>query len=301
MRKLTKEQFIAKATAIHGEKYSYENAVYENYDKRLEITCPKHGSFWQTPGNHLKGKGCPYCNGNARKTTEEFIKDARKIWGNRFDYSKVNYINNETEVCIIDSDGKEYWQKPANHLSGFDCSRYKLKTNEEYVKLFNEIHNGKYSYEKMNVVDSKTKITITCPIHGDFEQLLHNHLKGEGCPECNKKSILEDTTNDLLTKHKIKFQSQKKFKWLGRKSLDFFLPKFSLAIECQGKQHIRENGLWEGLNVLAKRDNDKFNICKEHGISIVYVVNDKEKSLTDFYTDKQVLRLSELEDFLKKL
>ena len=83
--------------------------------------------------------------------------------------------------------------------------------------------------------------------------------------------------------------------------MDFFLPKFNLAIECQGKQHIRENGLWEGLNVLAKRDNDKFSICKEHGISIVYVVNDKEKSLTDFYTDKQVLRLSELEDFLKKL
>lgn len=53
--------FINKANKIHNNKYDYSNTIYETSKKKVEIICSLHGSFWQTPGNHLKGMGCNKC------------------------------------------------------------------------------------------------------------------------------------------------------------------------------------------------------------------------------------------------
>lgn len=68
---LTQEEAIAQLVALHGDRYSYKNAVYVSQHDKLEIICPEHGSFWQTPGNHLKGQGCPSCS---RSKGEKFIE-----------------------------------------------------------------------------------------------------------------------------------------------------------------------------------------------------------------------------------
>lgn len=106
-------------------------------------------------------------------TTEEFIKRSKEIHHKNDDYSKVNYINNHTKVCIICPEHGEYWQRPSDHLKGKRCPKcagMHQYTTEEYIKEVAKIHNNKYFYDKTKYINSHTKITVTCPMHGDFER-----------------------------------------------------------------------------------------------------------------------------------
>lgn len=69
------------------------------------------------------------------------------------------------------------------------------RTNEEYIRLVSEVHNGKYDYSRTQYVNKRTKICIVCPIHGEFWQCAHNHLRGQGCPECGKEYARTWTKN----------------------------------------------------------------------------------------------------------
>ena len=86
---LATQDFIQKAKEIHGNKYDYSKAKYKKATEKVEIVCPEHGSFWQTPANHLQGQGCPVCNKKNKLTTEEFIKRAQKVHENKYNYSKT--------------------------------------------------------------------------------------------------------------------------------------------------------------------------------------------------------------------
>ena len=106
MRKLTTYEFIEKAKKVHGDKYDYSKVEYVNSRTKICIICPQHGEFWQTPNAHLMKEGCPKCKGENvskvnRRTTNEFIEKAKKVHGDKYDYSKVDYKNNSTKVCII--------------------------------------------------------------------------------------------------------------------------------------------------------------------------------------------------------
>ena len=59
---MTTLDFIEKAKKVHGDKYDYSKVEYVNSHSKVCIICPKHGEFWQTPNDHLNGKGCPFCN-----------------------------------------------------------------------------------------------------------------------------------------------------------------------------------------------------------------------------------------------
>lgn len=102
MKKLTKDDFVEKARIVHRDKYDYSKVIYINSQTPVCIICPEHGEFYQTPNNHLRGKGCILCGGSKRLTRDEFIKRAIDLYGDLYDYSKVEYINIDTKVCIID-------------------------------------------------------------------------------------------------------------------------------------------------------------------------------------------------------
>lgn len=121
MKRLTTEEFIKKAKEVHGDKYDYSKVEYVNAKLKVCIICPIHGEFWQTPSNHLDGKGCIKCGGNCKIGRESFIEKSMKIHKNRYDYSKVTYVNISTKVCIICPIHGEFWQKPSNHLLGRGC------------------------------------------------------------------------------------------------------------------------------------------------------------------------------------
>lgn len=138
-----------------------------------------------------------------RFTTKDFIEKAREIHGNRYDYSKVEYINAHTPVTIICSKHGEFTQEPSNHLKGAGCLKCRKIDDrrmpvEEFIEKASSVHNGKYDYSKVVYVNNRTHVTITCPIHGDFEQTPYKHLSGQGCPKCvaNRK----DTTESFIEK-----------------------------------------------------------------------------------------------------
>ena len=147
MKKLTTEEFIEKARKIHGGKYDYSKVEYINNRTKVHIICPEHGEFWQRAKEHLRGKGCKICGGNAKLTTEEFIEKAREIHSGKYDYSKVEYDGMEKKVCIICPEHGEFWQTPHNHLK-YGCFKCKPSKLENAVREILEKNNIKYEEQK---------------------------------------------------------------------------------------------------------------------------------------------------------
>ena len=116
-----------------------------------------------------------------------FIEHAREVHGDKYDYSKVNYINSTTEVTIICPVHGEFKQKPIFHLQGCGCKKCSSKkyTTEKFIEAARNIHGDKYDYSKVDYVDCFTDVTIICPVHGEFQQTPHIHLQGAGCSECS--------------------------------------------------------------------------------------------------------------------
>ena len=120
---MTKDDFITRAIAVHGNKYDYSKVEYINSATKVCIICPEHGEFWQTPNCHLSGNGCPKCAGNLKHSKDDFIKRSIAVNGNKYDYSKVEYINSKTKVCIICPEHGEFWQTPDSHYTGQGCPK----------------------------------------------------------------------------------------------------------------------------------------------------------------------------------
>ena len=303
MRRISLDEFVKKAKRVHGEKYNYDKSVYIDYDTKLEIICKEHGSFWQTPGNHLKGKGCPYCNGNAKLTTKEFIKKAIEKWGDKFDYSLVEYKNSITKVCIIDrKNGCKFWQTPANHLFGYNCSKGGILNTDNFIIKAKEIHGNLYDYSNAEYKKIHEKVCIVCPEHGEFWQTPANHLNGEGCPKCKSVSVLEKRLRIILQELNVDFTEQQRFDFLGKLSLDFYLPNYKIAIECQGKQHFIASKFWEDLETIAERDKNKKELCANNGITIIYVINKNYSSRNnEIYNESNTFNIKIIKDYLVKL
>ena len=117
------EKFLTRAKELFGDKYDFSKFVYINAHTKGIVICPIHGDFEITPNNLLNHKnGCKKCaTDKTRKTTEQFIIDAKKIHGNKYDYSKVDYSGNKKNVTIICPIHGEFWQKAENHLHGANC------------------------------------------------------------------------------------------------------------------------------------------------------------------------------------
>ena len=148
-KRKSNDEFIREAQSIHHNRYDYSKVEYTNNKTKVCIVCPEHGEFWQTPSDHLNGKGCPQCAGNVRCDKDTFIEKAKRIHNDRYDYSKVEYVNAHTKVCIICPEHGEFWQTPNNHLNGNGCPLCKNRkigdglrdTVEDFTKKSNEIHD----------------------------------------------------------------------------------------------------------------------------------------------------------------
>lgn len=300
MKKVTTEDFIKKAREIHGDKYDYSKVEYIKRNQKVCIICPVHGEFWQTPGNHLCGNGCSECSGKKKSNTEDFIKKAKEIHGDRYDYSKVNYVNNETPVCIICPEHGEFWQTPYNHIKGCGCQKCAgvIKSNtEEFVKKAKEIHGDRYDYSNVNYTNSHTVVQIICPEHGEFLQQPTNHLRGCGCPYCNTNvnSKIVQKIEKKLKELNITFEKEKTFDWLKNKShmfIDFFLPEYNVGIECQGIQHFKPITFFGGnekYNEQKSRDLLKYKLCSEHNIKIYYFTDINLEYFEKIYCNENIL------------
>lgn len=201
-KKLTKIEIINRAHEVHGYKYIYDKMEYVNTKTKVCITCPIHGDFWQKIGHHLEGCGCPKCSGNVKFTNDNFIKEAQKVHGDKYDYSKVEYVNNHTPAKIVCPIHGEFWQSPKKHLIGQGCPECKkqnisIKKTLPFDCFYKEalkVHGDKYKYNKDTYFTASKKTEIICPIHGKFWQTPIKHLMGQECPECSKNKRAEKKT-----------------------------------------------------------------------------------------------------------
>lgn len=203
-QKYDKNAFIKKAKQIYGEKYKYNKVNCTNSHDNVIITCPKHGDFIKKAYVFLNGQECPICG--KRFNNEKFIEQARKIHGNKYDYSKVQYKNNHENIVIICPEHGEFLQTPASHLKGYGCSKcekenFKKIKWENFLSKAKSVHSNKYDYSKSKYINADTKICIICPEHGEFWQTPTHHAEGQGCPICAKYNIsksLRLTQQDII-------------------------------------------------------------------------------------------------------
>lgn len=185
----TTEEFIEKARKVHGDKYSYDKVNYIKSDEKVIITCPIHGDFEQTPGNHLTGYECDKCGNDkisehSRKTTEQFIKEAREIHGDKYNYDKVNYIDINTKVIITCPKHGDFEQTPHDHLRGSGCSDCKTSFGELSTKLFlesSDILFEQHKYIQLDITiypdfvltDSRVWIEYNGKQHYEYVDIFH--------------------------------------------------------------------------------------------------------------------------------
>lgn len=290
--KSTTEEFIEKAKKIHkNDKVppTYDKVEYVNCRTDVCITCPIHGDYWQKPKQHLEGKGCPICayekykntHGSGRAMThEEFLEKANEKHKDKGYVYIGKYKNRRTPIEIICPKHGSFFQTPENHLKGKGCPLCGKKntpyTTEEFITECKKIHGNNVIYDYAVYVNTQTKVELICPIHGVFYQKAGHHLQGHGCPLC-KSSLLENKVLTILNETKTQFSVQKTFDWLIDKNnlyVDFYIQDFSLIIECQGKQHIKEIkyfGGKEGFEDRLRKDLIKKELTEKHNMSILYI------------------------------
>lgn len=188
-RRRGRDGFIEKAKEIHGDKYDYSEVEYVHNKKKVKVFCKKCGKFfWIKPNSHLNKNGCPYCSRTRKLDTEEFVRRAKAVYGDEFDYSKVKYVNRRTKVEIICKKcGNPFFQAPDAFLAGHGCNRCAPNariTLDDFVKRARKVHGDAYDYSKVRFENSTDNITIICPKHGAFEQNVRVHLLGHGCWKC---------------------------------------------------------------------------------------------------------------------
>lgn len=275
-RKLTKEEFIKRATEIHGDKYDYTEVNYINNSTKVKIYDNELDEFfWITPASILCGCGNKKAiSSKLRKRfsmgKSAFIEKAIKIHGNKYNYLKVEYINNRTKVCIVCAEHGEFWQAPEKHLSGQGCPKcckrnFKF-TKEDFIKRAKEAHGNKYNYSKVEYgKNDKTKVCIICPEHGEFWQAPNIHIRGCGCKYCSKGEVFN--TEDFIKKSKIVHDDFYDYsKSIFKTSFD----KLEIICPIHGvfKQkplkHLQGHGCHECAKLRRKKETKLFNVLKNN-------------------------------------
>lgn len=292
--KLTTELFISKAKEIHGSAYNYDKVSYTDTKTHVIITCPTHGDFIQTPHIHLHRKiGCRVC-GRLKASTgrrvgqDEFVRRAIAIHGDKYDYSRVKYVNNNTKVEMICPLHGSFFIRPTDieqHNQGCkQCGVMRSSTTRswsrsEFVKQSTVAHNGVYTYN--NVADSftsNTKVEITCPTHGSFWMLPGNHLHNkQGCYQCHcVMSRPERMICQILDDLKIQYIKQKRFNQCRSAKgfllrYDFYIPSHNLLIEYDGEQHFLPIRGQSNLTRTQTHDDIKTKYANENGIRLLRI------------------------------
>jgi len=294
-QRLTNDIFIERSNIIHNDKFDYSLVVYINNKTKIKIICKKCNNILeQIPYDHLRGFGCSICSGNKKSTTENFINKSIIIHNNKFDYSLVEYKGTHKKVKILCKKcNNVFEQSPRAHIQQKQgcsfCSGTKKLTTLSFIDKSLKTHGDKYDYSLVNYINNKTKVKIICPVHNEFLQRPNDHLSGRGCPMC-KESTGELKIRKILEKNNINFIYQKRFKKCINKSslsFDFYLPKYNICIEFDGKQHYESINFFggkDGLKNSIKRDKIKNKYCKNNNIILIRIKYNEnvEKILNEY-------------------
>lgn len=289
--KPTTKEWVDSVKNLYNGKYDLSKVEYVDNKTPVTVICPEHGKFYPIPNNYRKGvSGCPKCNDVKKherysKTTEQFIEEAKIIHGSKYDYSKVEYVSKDKPVTIICQKHGAFKQRPSIHLSGSNCPICMIEQKAEsqrigydtFINRANAIHENFYDYSKSSFINTDDKTCIICPEHGKFWQVVANHLRGGGCPQCRNKNQsklyrkLIDKFPDILIEY------EKHLPWLGLQSLDIYVPKYNIGVEYDGLQHYESVECFGGEKTFlatVERDKRKDLLCKENNCKLFRIKYD---------------------------
>lgn len=248
-----------------------------------------------------------------KKTTEEFVADAKKVHGDNYFYTKVEYKGNRQKVRITCPLHGDFEQVPHVHLRGGGCpkcgqivrNRKNIKFNEKIFDEINKKFGFEYDFSQFEYKGYDVPCIVICPIHGEFKQSLHKLKYGHGCQKCgNCRNISENNVLKILKENFENVEYQKKFPWLKNKkqmSLDFFLPDYNTAIEYQGRQHFCESTRFKSDHEnTVERDLLKIKLCKENGVKIYHLTFENKYIPKDFSVYQIFIDINELITAIKQ-
>ena len=205
-------------------------------------------------------------------TTEQFIERAKKIHGDRYDYSKVVYKHHEIKIEIICYIHGSFLQTPHSHMRGRNCrkcsniigSNKQRTTIEDFINRSNKVYDNKYDYSKSIYVNKDTKLIVICPKHGEFESNPYHHLNGKsGCPNCKHKQ--EGLCTDAIEKFIGKQFHSCWPSFLNGLQYDGYNEELKLAFEYHGEQHYKPIKFYGGekrFKIQQERDAKKRRLSK---------------------------------------
>lgn len=232
----------------------------------------------------------------------EWIKRAKNIHGNQYDYSRVKYVNQHTPIVVVCKTHGEFNVTPSNHVRKMQsenhtpngcpsCGREKViarnkagrQTEEQALKRLVEVHGSLYQY--CNYKSYMESIDICCPEHGWFNQKYYNHIRGTGCPKC-KNSKGEKAIARLLESKGIAYIKQHRFDDCINPNtsyplyFDFFLPEKKCCIEYDGEQHFKPVKFHKKMTdetakslfeECKQRDAVKTKYCQDNNLQLIRV------------------------------
>lgn len=242
-----RDEFIKNANEKFGNLFNFDKAYleYKNRDEYVTVKCIKcGGEFKIRPRNLIFSlKDCPLCTNIRSRNTDEFIELAKEKYGDKFDYSRVNYVNNSAKVELYCKTCQEWFSvSPREFLSGVHgcpkCAKNAaFMTVEEFKKKAKEIHGDKYNYDLITELHgTSSKVLIKCNDCGNvFEQRASSHLFGKGCPYCSRaRSKMEIDFVDYIENFYQGSVITSDRTLLAPKEVDIYIPDFGVAIEMTG-------------------------------------------------------------------
>lgn len=188
---------ISKLVAVHGDRYDYGKVKYNKSGSKVTIICKEHGEFEQVFNTHLMGSHCPKCVMGWSNDSDIFVINKDNFL-QKLEESNAQYKNGELKVLgefdsmlkhilVEDKYGKALMSPRSLLKNILPHLATAIDKQEYFTNKATDVHKGKYNYERAVYKGSKSKITITCPIHGDFEQVTDTHLQGAGCTKCKNE------------------------------------------------------------------------------------------------------------------
>jgi len=223
-KKYTIEDLIINSNIKHNSCYDYSLVkTYIDNKKKIPIICNQHGVFYQSLNSHLKGRGCPICGKQSMARTQaltnkQFIFKATTLHGDKYNYSKVKYINNRTKLIIsCNKCNQQFIQTGNDHLDGCGCPNCQyggFNPNKPALLYYLSINNGQAykigitnrTVEQRFTIRELSKITILKLIEYNFgkdayiseQKILKEFEYAKYCGE-----LLLDSGNNELFKYDV--------------------------------------------------------------------------------------------------
>lgn len=286
---ITTEDFIKKSREVHGEQYDYKKTNYIGSNKNVLITCKIHGDFEVRASDHYgkTRRGCRSCgkgsmNNVGRLTTQSFIKRSRDVHGAKYDYSRSIYKGAASKICIICPVHGEFHMRPSAHYGPQkqgckSCGNRPDVTTESFVESAISKFGDKFDYSKVVYRKASEKISIVCPIHGEFSITPGGHLNGAGgCKACSGRrdisnedylSMLVSAFGDTYDYSKVKYRGQHESITLICRIHGPFQKKARDAISSTGCQECLKFTLEDFIAKATDRHQGKYDYSKVEYIS----------------------------------